>query len=61
MRLAAVASLLLLWAPGVHAQPAAPYVTEVVTVPSGGLKLRALLGRPKGEGPFPAYISNHGR
>ncbi len=60
MRLAVVASMLLLWAPGVHAQPAPSYTTKVVTVPSGGLKLRALLGRPTGEGPFPAYISNHG-
>jgi dienelactone hydrolase len=31
-----------------------------VSIPSGTLKLRALLGRPNGSGPFPAYISNHG-
>jgi hypothetical protein len=39
----------------------APYVTDQVTFPSsGGLRIRALLARPDGEGPFPAYISNHG-
>jgi dienelactone hydrolase len=42
------------------AQPSDVYITEVVTIPSGGLKLRALLGRPRGDGPFPAYIQNHG-
>ena len=43
------------------AQTPRPYVTEPVTFPStGGLKIGALLGRPEGKGPFPAYISNHG-
>src|SRR5262245_22964258 len=44
----------------VAAQPADAYLTEIVTIPSGGLKLRALLARPRGDGPFPAYIQNHG-
>jgi dienelactone hydrolase len=52
--------LLLGWTGSAPAQPSDAYITEVVTIPSGGLKLRALLGRPKGEGPFPAYIQNHG-
>ena len=42
------------------AQPGEGYVTEVVTISSGDIKLRALLGRPEGAGPFPAYIHNHG-
>jgi dienelactone hydrolase len=54
------AALLLAWPPPTPAQPSADYVTEVVTIPSGGLKLRGLIGRPKGDGPFPAYIQNHG-
>jgi dienelactone hydrolase len=37
-----------------------PYTTEQVTFQSGPLRIRALLGRPPGDGPFPAYISNHG-
>ena len=55
-----VAALLLAGTMDVAAQPANTYVTEVVTIRSGGLKLRALLGRPQGDGPFPAYIQNHG-
>lgn len=31
-----------------------------VVVPSGALKLRALLWRPQGHGPFPAVLFNHG-
>ena len=31
-----------------------------MSLPSGALRLRALVGRPDGPGPFPAYISNHG-
>jgi dienelactone hydrolase len=42
------------------ARPVEGYLTEVVTIPSGDIKLRALLGRPEGAGPFPAYIHNHG-
>jgi len=34
---------------------------ETVVVSSGPLQLRALLWRPKGKGPFPAVIFNHGR
>jgi len=33
---------------------------ETVTVHSGSLKLRALLWRPEGSGPFPAILFNHG-
>jgi carboxymethylenebutenolidase len=31
-----------------------------MVVPSGALKLRALLWRPQGNGPFPAVLFNHG-
>jgi dienelactone hydrolase len=55
-----LSSPLLLSSPRAFAQPADAYLTEVVTVPSGDLKLRAVLGRPRGDGPFPAYIQNHG-
>ena len=34
---------------------------ETVVVRSGSLQLRALLWRPKGKGPFPAVLFNHGR
>src|SRR5262249_33084684 len=33
---------------------------QTVTVRSGSLKLRALLWRPNGQGPFPAVLFNHG-
>ncbi len=33
---------------------------DTVVVQSGALKLRALLWRPKGQGPFPAILFNHG-
>jgi dienelactone hydrolase len=54
------ACLLLLCASSASAQTTASYTTEVVSLPSGTLKLRALVGRPDGPGPFPVYISNHG-
>jgi dienelactone hydrolase len=56
-----VAAALLLACPlPAAAQASEAYITEIVTIPSGGLKLRALLGRPTGGGPFPVYIQNHG-
>lgn len=33
---------------------------EVVSFPSGGLTLHGVLYRPKGKGPFPAVVYNHG-
>jgi len=56
----AAAWVLLVWTSSAAAQSAAPYTTEIVSIPSGSLKLRGVLGRPAGPGPFPAYISNHG-
>lgn len=41
----------------VMAQAATP---DTVLVPSGNLKLRGLLYRPNGPGPFPAVMFNHG-
>lgn len=56
-----VAAALLLACPlPAPAQASDAYITEVVTIPSGGLKLRGLLARPPGDGPFPVYIQNHG-
>lgn len=46
--------------PALAETPTKSYVTEQVSFLSGTLRIRALLGRPKGSGPFPAYISNHG-
>jgi carboxymethylenebutenolidase len=33
---------------------------EIVTVPSGKLRLKAFLWKPSGPGPFPAVLFNHG-
>ena len=33
---------------------------EVVTFPSGALRLHGVVYRPKGKGPFPAVVYNHG-
>jgi len=38
----------------------APAAPETVTVTNGSLKLRGLLWRPAGTGPFPAALFNHG-
>jgi len=56
----AVGLVLLTWVIAGPTQPADAYITEVVTIPSDGIKLRALLGRPESAGRFPAYIFNHG-
>ena len=37
-----------------------PLAPETVIVPSGTLTLRGLLWRPRGSGPFPAILFNHG-
>jgi dienelactone hydrolase len=42
------------------APTAAQRRVEPVAFKSGTLTLRAVLGRPAGEGPFPVFISNHG-
>jgi len=33
---------------------------ETVVIPSGALRLKAFLWRPKGTGPFPVVLFNHG-
>ncbi|HEV8226604.1 MAG TPA: dienelactone hydrolase family protein [Methylomirabilota bacterium] len=61
MKILLVAAALLLACPRpAAAPPSDAYLTEVVTIPSGELRLRALLGRPIGDGPYPVYIQNHG-
>ena len=50
-------------APLVLAAPtdaAEPYTEESISLPSGGLTLRAVLARPYGDGPFAAYVHVHG-
>ena len=42
----AAAWVLLVWPSSAAAQSAAPYTTEIVSIPSGSLKLRGVLGRP---------------
>jgi carboxymethylenebutenolidase len=39
---------------------AAIQIPDTVVVPSGNLRLTALLWRPEGRGPFPAVLFNHG-
>jgi carboxymethylenebutenolidase len=36
------------------------FTKQVVTFPSGALRLRGIVFRPEGKGPFPAVIYNHG-
>jgi len=40
--------------------PSFSFSQEVVTFPSGSLTLRGVVYRPRGRGPFPAIIYNHG-
>jgi carboxymethylenebutenolidase len=56
----------LLLALVIHAAAVCVYAQTVtgpdnLIIPSGPLRLRALLWRPKGSGPFPAVLFNHGR
>ena len=53
--------LFLLHAAPVCADSRAIYEQDTVVVRSDALQLRALLWRPKGKGPFPAVLFNHGR
>ena len=41
-------------------QSKTPVSPEVVTIPSGNLRLKAYLWKPSGPGPFPAVLFNHG-
>jgi dienelactone hydrolase len=61
--LAVVLAVSLTLAPLVLAAPtdaAEPYTEEAISLPSGGLTLRAVLARPYGDGPFAAYVHVHG-
>ena len=60
---AVVLAVSLITAPLVLAAPtdaAEPYTEEAISLPSGGLTLRAVLARPYGDGPFAAYVHVHG-
>ena len=53
--------LSLVLSPALRAQVVAQVASpDTVMVPSGDLKLRALLYRPAGPGPFPAILFSHG-
>ena len=43
------------------AQDAPRPVPQTVEIPSGSLRLKGLLWKPQGPGPFPAVVFNHGR
>ena len=43
------------------AQGAPRPAPQTVEIPSGSLRLKGLLWKPQGPGPFPAVVFNHGR
>ena len=43
------------------AQSAPKPAPQTVEIPSGSLRLKGLLWKPQGSGPFPAVVFNHGR
>jgi len=43
------------------AQGAPRPVPQTIEIPSGSLRLKGLLWKPQGPGPFPAVVFNHGR
>lgn len=43
-----------------HPQAQGPVGPDTVVVPSGALRLRGLVWRPPGKGPFPAVLFSHG-
>src|SRR5512139_3753479 len=51
----------LLITPAAYVKGQAVSGPEIIMVRSGSLQLRALLWRPKGKGPFPGVLFNHGR
>ena len=53
--------VLLVQATHVCAQDQTGISSETVVVRSGALQLRAVIWRPRGKGPFPAVLFNHGR
>ena len=50
----------LTWLFAARTEGQVPSGPDTVVVPSGALRLRALLWRPEGRGPFPAVLFNHG-
>jgi carboxymethylenebutenolidase len=44
----------------VDAAPVPPVEPELISFPSGGLTLQGILYKPRGVGPFPAVLFNHG-
>jgi predicted dienelactone hydrolase len=60
LKVAALSMLLPLVRIAAAADEAAAITHETVVVPSGALQLKAFLWRPKGTGPFPVVLFNHG-
>ena len=60
LKVAALSLLLPLVRIAAAADEAAAITHETVVVPSGALQLKAFLWRPKGTGPFPVVLFNHG-
>jgi dienelactone hydrolase len=60
LKIAALGLLLTLVRVAAAADEAGAVTHETVLVPSGALQLKAFLWRPKGTGPFPAVLFNHG-
>ncbi|MBO0694944.1 MAG: alpha/beta fold hydrolase [Verrucomicrobia bacterium] len=60
MRVRRLAFLVALTAVALAADQTAPLAPETVIVPSGNLRLKAVLWKPAGPGPFPAVLFCHG-
>lgn len=60
MRVIILTSLLVLTSTALAIEPQAPIAPETVVVPVGKLRLKALLWKPVGPGPFPAVLFCHG-
>lgn len=54
------AFLPFVWPAPAAAQEAPPSATEIVSFQNGDLILKGTLYKPEGEGPFPAFLFNHG-
>jgi carboxymethylenebutenolidase len=60
MRIHVLPVLVLLLSPAILGNLAQPIAPQVVTFPSGNLRLKGYLWTPPGLGPFPAVLFNHG-
>ena len=61
MRILFLLALALSTSSAMFAQGAPKPAPQTVEIPSGNLRLKGLLWKPQGPGPFPAVVFNHGR